>query len=116
MINKDFEYAKRFEDWLKGKNLNGIQEDVLKLRIENEQLKRDLGRKKETIEIYKQTLNEKEIQIEKMKKCPICEYNYDWAEPCRSCRDYCNWKMSSKWAIGGVEIQTTEQRIKIAGE
>ena len=39
MTKKDFEYAKRFEDWLKGKNLNGIQEDVLKLRIENEKLK-----------------------------------------------------------------------------
>lgn len=39
MNKEDFEYAKRFEDWLKGKNLNGIQEDVLKLRIENEKLK-----------------------------------------------------------------------------
>lgn len=49
MINEDFEYAKRFEDWLKGKNLNGIQEDVLNLRIENEQLKRDLERKIEGV-------------------------------------------------------------------
>lgn len=52
MNKEDFEYAKRFEDWLKGKNLNGIQEDVLKLRIENENLRKENAELKETLKTY----------------------------------------------------------------
>lgn len=67
--------------------------------IEEDRLRVEIIGYKDTIDRLLSQLTEKDKQIKKMKKCPICEYNYDFAEPCSGCKDYSNWKMSSKWEL-----------------
>lgn len=83
-----------------------IQEDVLKLRIENEQLKEEIKDWKSChehqLKLMKGSNNkiaDLEKQIEKMKCCENCDHPYWNAETeaeetiCDNCVNHSNWKL-----------------------
>ena len=82
-----------------------IQEDVLKLRIENEQLKEQNNnlqimlkaeREVRCNEDYLKKVCELEEQIEKMKCCANCESSEEDNKTqsiCDKCFEMCNWKL-----------------------
>lgn len=71
-----------------------IQEDALKLRVENEQLKVQIERlEKEKCELLG-LIQAKDKLIEKIKHCTNCKFKIN-EEHCGDCdEDYSNWRLA----------------------
>ena len=78
-----------------------IQEDVLKLRIENEQLKAQNEKLEARCNELFFQVNEQNAQIEKMKCCTNCANCNDWGEynedneDCNICKKHSKWKLGT---------------------